>query len=97
MSKDVQPVQQMPVHRVSSGVDCRLKVLYIQYNIPYIYNLKNSLNFKLLAFWRKETEKVTKKIWQGPPLADFSAVFFHISQFLTGICRNKSQLSRAID
>ena len=41
----------------------------------YIYNLKNGLRFKLLAFWRKCTpfidqkctyEKVPK-IWAGPP------------------------------
>ena len=40
------------------------------------YNLKNSLKFKLLAFWRKKTpfiyqkctyEKVTKKLGRPPP------------------------------
>ena len=43
--------------------------------VGHVYNLKNSLKFKLLAFWRKLTpfidqkctyEKVTK-IWAGPP------------------------------
>ena len=41
-----------------------------------MHNLKNSLKFKLLAFWRKSTpfidqkctyEKVPKKFGQGPP------------------------------
>ena len=37
------------VHRVSSGVHCRLKILYLLYYILYIYNLKKQLKVQIIG------------------------------------------------
>ena len=42
-------------------VSLELKIKYVLYNILYIYNLKNSLKFRLLAFWRKLTPFIDQK------------------------------------